>query len=53
MKCSLLILLEGSLRGKLCSAMLVIGLSRLGRKGLMSSGMFGSCAIRFWVVSAW
>ena len=44
---------EGSLLGRLCSAMLVNGLSRLGKKMLMSAGIIGSCVISACVVMAW
>jgi hypothetical protein len=42
---SLLRRVEGSLLGKLCSAMFVNGLSRLGRKTLMSLGSRGICVV--------
>ena len=43
---------EGSLRGKLCSAMFLSGLSRLGRNVLMLVGIvLGSCVISACVVS--
>jgi hypothetical protein len=45
--------LDGSLLGKLCSAMLVNGLSRLGRKTLMSSGSRGICVASSALVIFW
>ena len=52
MKDSLCNRLEGSLRGKLCSAILVSGLSRLaGKNVLMPAGIVGSCVISAWAWS--
>ena len=50
MKDSLCNRFEGSICGKLCNAILVSGLSRLGRNVLlMSVGIVGSCVISAWL----
>ena len=43
---------EGSLHGKMCVAMFVSGLSRLGGNTLMSVEIIGSGVISSWVVMA-
>ena len=52
-KCSLLMRLKGSLRVRLCSAMLVSGLNKLGRKMLISFGISGICVISSLLVLTW
>jgi hypothetical protein len=44
---------EGSLLGRLCNAMLVNGLSKLGRKELVSFGISGVCVRSSAVVMVW
>ena len=44
---------EGSLLGRLCNAMLVNGLSKLGGKELVSFGISGVCVRSFAVVMVW
>jgi hypothetical protein len=44
---------EGSLLGGLCNAMLVNGLSKLGRKELVSFGISGVCVRSSAVVMVW
>jgi hypothetical protein len=44
---------QGSLLGRLCNAMLVNGLSKLGRKELVSFGISGVCVRSSAVVMVW